>query len=89
MRDLSIRVGVLRVLADFRRATGLKDRDVERLFAVGGGPPAVVGRTADGRMMVPAIALHYLVSGLRRETPDGRERLTRYLVENFHEIVYI
>jgi hypothetical protein len=29
------------------------------------------------------------VSGLHREVPDGRERLTRFLVDHFHEIVYV
>ena len=53
------------------------------------GGHATAGRTADGRLMVPAIALHHLVTGLRREAPDARARLTDYLVRNFHEIVYI
>jgi hypothetical protein len=89
MRDMSIRRGVLRVLEDFGQAAGLDDRQLERLYANGGGPPATAGKTADGRLMVPAIALHHLVTGLRREAPDARARLTDYLVRNFHEIVYI
>jgi hypothetical protein len=89
MRDMSIRRGVVQVLADLRRATGLDDRQLERLYANGGGPPATAGRTADGRLMVPAIALHHFVSGLRREAPDARARLIEYLVRNFHELVYI
>ena len=89
MRDMSIRRGVLRVLEDFGHAAGLDERQLERLYANGGGPPASAGKTADGRLMVPAIALHHLVTGLRREAPDARARLTEYLVRNFHEIVYI
>lgn len=89
VRDMSIRRGVRRVLADFRDATGLDDRGLERLFAAGGGPPAVVGRTADGELMIPAIALHYLVPGARRLLPDARERLIGYIAASFHEIVYL
>jgi hypothetical protein len=89
MRDLSIRRGVVSVLEHFRVAAGVGERELERVFASGGGAPATVGRTADGKLMVPAISLHFLVAGIRRETPDGRERLIRYLVNSFHEIVYI
>jgi hypothetical protein len=39
--------------------------------------------------MVPAISLMYLVKGTRALMPDARKRLTAYLVDNFHEIVYI
>ena len=86
---MSIRRGVRDVIGDFRKATGVDDAMVERIFAVGGGPPAVVGHNADGELMVPAIALHYLVKGTHVLLPDARERLTRYVVDNFHEIVYI
>jgi hypothetical protein len=89
MRDMSIRRGVRRVLGDFRAATGVDERGLERLFAAGGGPPAVVGRTESGEMMVPAISLHYLVAGARRLLPDARPRLIRYLTDSFHEIVYL
>lgn len=89
MRDMSIRRGVGRVIADLRRSTGLDDRQLERLYANGGGPPATAGHTAEGELLVPAIALHYFVSGLRRAAPDARARLTEYLVSNFHEIVYL
>jgi len=89
MRDVAIRRGVLRVVADFRRAAGLDEREFERVFAAGGGPPAVVGRDGEGRLMVPAIALHALVPGIRSQVTDGRDRLIAYLVENFHELVYV
>ncbi len=89
MRDLSIRLGVVPVLERFRRATRIDERELERVFAAGGGAPATLGRTLDGRLMVPAISLHHLVAGLRRETPDARVRLTDYLVESFHEIVFL
>jgi hypothetical protein len=90
MRDMSIRRGVRDVIGDFRKATGVDDQMVGRIFAAGGGPPAALGHSADGELMVPAISLHYLVKGTRALMPDAaRERLTRYLVDNFHEIVYI
>ena len=89
MRDMSIRRGVLPVLAEFRHAARLDDAGVERIFAAGGGASATVGRTADGQMMVPAIMLYHLVAGLRRETPDARDRLIEYLLTSFDELVYI
>ena len=52
-------------------------------------PPAVIGRDAKGRLMVPAITLYALVPGIRAQVPDGRDRLIEYLVENFDEIVYV
>lgn len=89
MRDLSIRIGVRRVLRDFLRATQIEETGFERVFAAGGGAPATLGRTADGELMVPAIELWCLVPGIRHETPDGRHRLIEYLVENFHEMTFI
>jgi 1-acyl-sn-glycerol-3-phosphate acyltransferase len=88
MRDISIRRGVLAVLHDYRTATGADDRVIAKVFAAGGGPPAVVGRDAEGRLLVPAIALHCLVAGTRAVLPDPREKLIEYLVENFGELVY-
>ena len=67
----------------------LDDRGFVRAFAAGGGPPAVVGRDAAGRLMVPAIALYNLVPGIRAQAPDGRDRLIDYLVANFDELVYV
>ena len=89
MRDVAIRRGVARVVDDFRSAGGLDERAFEQVFASGGGPPAVIGRDATGRLMVPAITLHALVPGIRSQTPDARDRLIRYLVANFGEIVYV
>jgi hypothetical protein len=89
MRDVAIRRGVIRVVDDFRRATGLDERAFERVFSSGGGPPAVIGRDAEGRLMVPAITLFALVPGIRAQVPDGRDRLVAYLVENFEEIIYV
>jgi hypothetical protein len=89
MRDVAKRRGVLRVIEDFREATGLSEADFERVFASGGGPPAVVGRDADGRLMVPAVSLHALVPGLRRTAPNGRDGLIEYLVASFEELVYV
>ena len=89
MRDMAIRRGVLRVLADFRSAARIDDRSLERVYAAGGGPPATLGRDAEGRIMVPAINLHCLVAGIRREAPDGRDRLIEYLVKTFEELVYV
>ena len=89
MRDMSIRRGVLSVLNEFRHAANLEEAGLQRVFSAGGGAWATVGRTADGKLMVPAISLHYLVSGIRQEARDARERLVSYLVANFDEIVYI
>lgn len=89
MRDLSIRRGVLVALHDVRAATGLDDTGVERIYTAGGGAPATIGRTADGRLMLPAIALRCLVPGLRSQSPTAREQLIEFLVGAFEEIVYI
>lgn len=89
MRDVAIRRGVAKVVEDFLRTTGLDEHSFERVFASGGGPPAVVGRDAAGRLMVPAITLHALVPGIRSQVADGRDRLIAYLVANFGEIVYV
>ncbi|MBA2701298.1 MAG: hypothetical protein H0U58_06320 [Chloroflexi bacterium] len=89
MRDVAKRRGVLRVLADVRRAAGLRDEDIERVFAAGAGSVAVIGRDAQGRLMIPAIALHALVPGLRSASAKGRDGLIDYLVENFEELVYV
>lgn len=89
MRDVAIRRGVLRVVEDFRSAARLDERSFERVFASGGGPPAMIGRDAQGRLMVPAITLYALVPGIRAQVDDGRERLIEYLVENYEEIVYV
>jgi hypothetical protein len=89
MRDIAIRRGVTRVVEDFRRAAKLTEREFERVFASGGGPPATVGHDAEGRLMVPAIAVWALVPGIRSQVPDGRERLIEYLVANFGELVYV
>lgn len=89
MRDVAIRRGVVRVIDDFRKASDLSEPEFERVFASGGGPPAVVGRNRDGRLMVPAITLFALVSGIRSQVSDGRRRLIEYLVANFDELVYV
>jgi hypothetical protein len=89
MRDVAIRRGVVRVVSDFRAAAGLDEREFERVFASGGGPPATVGRDAQGRLMVPAVALWALVPGIRSQVADARQRLIEYLVTNFNELVYV
>jgi len=89
MRDVAKRRGVIRVLTDFRKAAKLSEADIERVFASGNGPVAAVGRDAEGRQMIPAIALYALVPGIRVQAKDGRQRLIDYLVENFHELVYV
>lgn len=89
MRDVVIRRGIPKVVEDFRRATRLDERSFERVFGSGGGPPAVVGRDAKGRLVVPTITLYVLVPGIRAEVGDARDRLIEYLVENFDEIVYV
>ena len=89
MRDVAIRRGVLKVIEDFRKAARLSEREFERVFSSGGGPPASLGRDGRGRLMVPAITLYALVPGIRAQVGDGRERLIEYLVANFHELVYV
>ena len=89
MRDVAIRRGVLTVIADFLAASGLDERAFERVYAAGGGPPAAIGRDAQGRLMVPAITLYVLVPGIRSQKPDGRQRLIEYLVRNFEDLVYV
>jgi hypothetical protein len=89
MRDVAIRRGVRKVVADFRRAAGLDESGFERVFASGGGPPASIGRDREGNLMVPAITLFALVPGIRSQVPDGRDRLIEYLVGNFGELVYV
>jgi hypothetical protein len=39
--------------------------------------------------MVPAVALHALVPGIRAVSPRGRDQLIAYLVANFGELVYV
>ena len=89
LRDVVIRRWIVKVVEDFRRATRLDERGFERVFASGGGPPAVIGRDPKGRVVVPTITLFALVPGLRAKVPDARERLIEYLVENFDELVYV
>jgi len=89
MRDFSIRRGVVRVLDDFRRASGLDDAGLERAFAAGDGPPAAVGRDDEGRLVLPAVTLHCLVRGTRAIVPGAREALVGYLVGNFEELVFV
>jgi len=89
MRDVAIRRGVVKVVADFRSAARLDEPGFERVFASGGGPPAVVGRDRDGQLIVPAITLFALVPGIRSQVADGRDRLVEYLVQNFAELVYV
>jgi hypothetical protein len=89
MRDVVIRRGIVKVVEDFRRAARLDESGFERVFASGGGPPAVVGRDRNGRLVVPAITLYTLVPGIRSQVADGRDRLIDYLVANFGELVYV
>ena len=89
MRDISIRRGVLPVLKEYRAATGLADQGIQVVFSSGGGAPAVVGRTADGQLMLPAISLHHLVPGLRARSARAREQEIDFLVAGFEEVVYI
>ncbi len=89
MRDVAIRRGVIRVVTDFMRAARLDEDSFERVFASGGGVPAMVGRDAEGHLIVPATTLHALVPGIRAQAADGRDRLIEYLVANFRELVYV
>jgi hypothetical protein len=88
MRDMSIRHGVLDVLRDYRKSTGLGDSGIERVFTAGGGAPSTIGHTADGELMVPAISLHHLVPGLHAQSDTARQQEIDFLVAGFHEVVY-
>lgn len=89
MRDVAARRGVVKVVADFKRSAHLDDRAFARVYSHGGGAPAMLGRDAEGHVIVPAITLHGLVAGLRGESPDARKLLIEYLVANYNEIVYV
>ena len=90
MRDMSIRRGVLEVLADFRKATGLDDAAIERVFTAGGGAPATIGRTADGRAHGPGHLAALPGAGPARPVePKAREQEIDFLVDGFHDVVYI
>jgi hypothetical protein len=89
MRDVVKRRGIVKVVADFRREAKLSEPEFERVFASGGGPPASLGRDRGGNLVVPAVALHVLVPGLRARVADARSRLIDYLVANFGELVYV
>jgi hypothetical protein len=89
MRDVAKRRGVIQVVEAFRTSARLTEREFEHVFASGGGASATVGRDAAGRLIVPTISLHALVSGLRARSSDGRQRLIDYLVANFDELVYV
>jgi hypothetical protein len=89
MRDVSIRKGVIKVVTDFRKSARLDEPGFRRVFARGGGAPQTVGFDAEGHLMVPAISLHCLVTGLRADRPDASARVIDYLVASFDEIVYV
>ncbi len=89
MRDMAVRRGVRRVVADFLVAAELSERQFERVFASGGGPPSMIGRDVDGTLIVPAVTLWALVPGIRAQVADGRARLIDYLVANFLDFVYV
>jgi hypothetical protein len=89
LRDLVIRRGLPRVVAEFRSTTRLSEPEFEHVFASGGGPPATIGRDAEGRLLVPTVSLWAVVPGLRARAPDARIRLIDYLVANFHDVVYV
>jgi hypothetical protein len=72
MRDISIRRGVRAVLRDLAAASHLDDQELAKVFAAGGGPPAVAGHDAEGRLILPAVTLHCLVRGLRAIAPGAR-----------------
>jgi hypothetical protein len=89
LRDVVIRRGIVKVVADFRKSAKLSEPEFERVFASGGGPPAALGRDREGNLVVPAITLFALVRGLRARVDDSRGRLIDYLVANFAELVYV
>jgi hypothetical protein len=88
MRDVTARRGVAKVVAEVQKTARLDDAAFRRVFARGGGAPQTVGQVG-GVLIVPAISLHCLVSGMRAELGDARDRVIAYLVAGFDEIVYI
>jgi hypothetical protein len=89
MRDVVIRRGIVKVVADFRSAAKLSEAEFERAFAFGGGAPRTLGRDRAGNVIVPTISLWTLVPGVRGLVKDSRGRLIDYLVANFDELVYV
>jgi hypothetical protein len=88
MRDVAARRGVARVVAEIQKTARLDEAAFRRVFARGGGAPQTIGRIGEA-LVVPAISLHCLVTGMRVELADARDRLIAYLVANFDEIVYV
>ena len=89
MRDMAKRRGVATVVADAQKVFHLDENGIRRVLSRGGGAPHTIGKDAEGRLMVPAVALHFLVPGLRADFPDARTRLIAFLVACFDEIVYV
>jgi hypothetical protein len=89
LRDVAKRRGVIAVVAEVQKVARLDETAFRRVFARGGGAPDTVGKDAAGHLMVPTISLHFLVSGMRAELPDARDRLIEYLVAGFRDIVYV
>jgi hypothetical protein len=89
LRDVVKRRGIVKVVADFRRAARLSEGEFERVFAFGGGAPRTLGRDRDGNLIVPTVSLWALVPGVRGLVGDSRDRLIDYLVANFDELVYV
>jgi hypothetical protein len=89
LRDVAKRRGIIAVVADVQKVARLDEAAFRRVFARGGGAPETVGKDAAGHLIVPTISLHFLVSGMRADVPDARERIIDYLVAGFHDIVYV
>lgn len=89
LRDVAKRKGVITVVADVQKIARLDEAAFRRVFARGGGAPETVGKDTEGHLIVPTISLHFVVSGLRADVPDARDRLVDYLVAGFHDIVYV
>ena len=89
LRDNAKRKGVISVVAEIQKITRLDEPSLRRVFARGGGAPATMGKDREGHLIVPTISLHFLVSGMRAEMPDARNRIIDYLVSGYHDIVYV
>jgi hypothetical protein len=89
LRDAAKRRGVIPVIAEIQKVARLDETALRRAFARGGGAPATIGKDREGRLVVPAISLHFLVAGMRADLPDARSRIIDYLVAGFREIVYV
>jgi hypothetical protein len=90
LRDIAKRKGVAIAVHEFGHATSLSDNHLAAAYTLGGGPAATMGRSVDGRLIFPAVALWALVPGLHQfDAAHAKAKLVAFLVATFEEVVYI